>query len=73
MTSYDVLEKLQKILPAEAHGIRMRTANFFFDRPIEENEEEYNKMREIEAAKVRHAAVIWFADCSTDSISICAN
>ncbi|KAJ3553514.1 hypothetical protein NM688_g3568 [Phlebia brevispora] len=53
MTSYDVLEKLQKILPVEAHGIRMRTANFFFDRPIEENEEEYNKMREIEAAKIR--------------------
>ncbi|KAJ3544712.1 hypothetical protein NM688_g5711 [Phlebia brevispora] len=52
MTSYNVLEKLQKILPVEAHGIRMRTANFFFDRPIEENEEEYNKMREIEAAKI---------------------
>ncbi|KAJ3527055.1 hypothetical protein NM688_g8178 [Phlebia brevispora] len=53
MTSYDVLEKLQKILPVEAHGIRMRTANFFFDRPIEENEEEYNKMREIQAAKIQ--------------------
>ncbi|KAJ3548551.1 hypothetical protein NM688_g5281 [Phlebia brevispora] len=44
---------LQETLPVEAHGIRMRTANFFFDRPIEENEEEYNKMREIETAKIR--------------------
>ncbi|KAJ3558154.1 hypothetical protein NM688_g1095 [Phlebia brevispora] len=73
MTSYDVLEKLQKILPAEAHGVRMRTANFFFDRPIEENEEEYSKMREIAAAKVCRASFIWPADLWTDLISICAN
>ena len=30
----------------------MRTANFFFDKPIEQNAEEYEKMCEIEAAKV---------------------
>ena len=55
MTSYHVLEKLQNLLPAdgeEGHGIRMRTANFFFDKPIESNQEEYEKMLEIEEAKV---------------------
>ena len=55
MTSYRVFEKLQKTLPADTssgHGIRMRVANFFFDKPIEENEEEYQKMCEIEEAKV---------------------
>lgn len=31
----------------------MRTANFFFDKPIEENEEEWVKMLEIAAAQVR--------------------
>ena len=54
-TSYRVFEKLQEILPADTasgHGIRMRVANFFFDKPIEENEEEYEKMLEIEAAQV---------------------
>ena len=30
----------------------MRTANFFFDKPIEQNAEEYEKMLEIEAAQV---------------------
>ena len=57
-TSYRVFEKLQEILPADTasgHGIRMRVANFFFDKPIEENEEEYEKMLEIEAAKVCRA------------------
>ncbi|KAJ3527798.1 hypothetical protein NM688_g8080 [Phlebia brevispora] len=56
MTSYHVFEKLQKILPADTssgHGIRMRVANFFFDKPIEENAEEYEKMLEIEEAKIR--------------------
>jgi hypothetical protein len=30
----------------------MRVANFFFDKPIEENVEEYEKMLEIEEANV---------------------
>lgn len=54
-TSYRAFQKLQEVLPADGaagHGIRMRTANFFFDKPIEENAEEYEKMREIEAAQV---------------------
>ena len=56
MTSYRAFQKLQEVLPADGeagHGIRMRTANFFFDKPIEENAEEHEKMLEIEAAKVR--------------------
>ena len=56
MTSYRAFQKLQEILPADGekgHGIRMRTANFFFDKPIEDNAEEHEKMLEIEAAKVR--------------------
>ncbi|EKM54691.1 uncharacterized protein PHACADRAFT_210477 [Phanerochaete carnosa HHB-10118-sp] len=55
MTSYRVFQKLQDILPADGetgHGIRMRTANFFFDKPIEENQEEYEKMVEIENVKI---------------------
>ena len=55
MTSYRVFEKLQKMLPADTetgHGIRMRVANFFFDKPIEKNAEEYEKMLEIEEAQV---------------------
>ncbi|THH02300.1 hypothetical protein EW026_g587 [Hermanssonia centrifuga] len=56
MTSYRVFDKLQKLYPAggrDGHGIRMRVANFFFDKPIEENAEEYEKMMEIEAAHLR--------------------
>ena len=56
MTSYRVFEKLQKILPDRElpdHGIRMTMANFFFDKPVENNAEEYEKMLEIEEAKVR--------------------
>jgi D-amino-acid oxidase len=61
MTSYRAFDKLRKILPASGdddgsgssgHGIRMRTANFFFDKPIEQNAEEYEKMLEIEEAQV---------------------
>ncbi|TCD61642.1 hypothetical protein EIP91_008130 [Steccherinum ochraceum] len=50
MTSYRVFEKLQKILPDRElpdHGIRMIMSNFFFDKPIEESEDEYEKMLEI--------------------------
>jgi D-amino-acid oxidase len=55
MTSYRAFDKLRKIIPADGsdgHGIRMRTANFFFDKPIEQNAEEYEKMLEIEEAQV---------------------
>ena len=52
MASYRIFEHLQKIIPAETHGVRMRVANFFFDRPIEASAEEYEKMCEIEEAKV---------------------
>ena len=55
MTSYRILEDLMQALPADGpsgHGVRMRVANFFFDKPIESNPEEYEKMCEIEEAKV---------------------
>ena len=61
MSSYRIFEQLQKILPADGasgHGVRMRVANFFFDKPIEENQEEYEKMCEIEEAKVRACACL---------------
>ncbi|THH29895.1 hypothetical protein EUX98_g4296 [Antrodiella citrinella] len=51
MTSYRIFEKLQKVLPDRElpdHGVRMRMANFFFDNPIEQSEDEYEKMLEIE-------------------------
>ncbi|KAI0683001.1 FAD dependent oxidoreductase [Cytidiella melzeri] len=54
-TSYRAFQHLQEVLPADGesgHGIRLRTANFFFDKPIEQNVEEYEKMAEIEAAKI---------------------
>ena len=66
MTSYRAFEKLQEILPADGeagHGIRLRTANFFFDKPVEENEEEYEKMLEIEQAKVSFAGFIHEISC----------
>ena len=55
MTSYRILEDLMQALPADGpsgHGVRMRVANFFFDKPIEQNAEEYEKMLEIEATQV---------------------
>lgn len=55
MTSYRAFQKLHNYLPADGatgHGIRPRVANFFFDKPVEQNAEEYEKMLEIEAAKV---------------------
>ena len=57
MTSYRIFDELQKTYSAggaSGHGIRMRVANFFFDKPIEENAEEYEKMCEIEEVKVSH-------------------
>ncbi|KZT65247.1 nucleotide-binding domain-containing protein [Daedalea quercina L-15889] len=48
MTSYHVFEELMKLVPAEDHGVRMRLANFFFDRPLENLPDQYQKMKEIE-------------------------
>ena len=59
MTSYHAFQKLQEVLPVDGqtgHGIRMRIANFFFDKPIERSPEEYKKMLEIEEAEVRHSS-----------------
>ena len=56
MTSYKVFDQLRSLFPAagpSGHGVRMRVANFFFDKQIEENEEEFEKMCEIEEAGVR--------------------
>jgi D-amino-acid oxidase len=56
MTSYRAFQKLQEIHSADGeagHGIRLRVANFFFDKPIESNQEEYEKMMEIKEAQVR--------------------
>lgn len=58
MTSYRAFDKLQKLFPdqsEEPHGIRMRMANFFFDHPIEEIPDEYEKMLEIESSGVSFA------------------
>lgn len=55
MTSYRAFDRLRKLLPADGrsgHGVRMRTANFFFDKPIEQNPEEYEKMVEIANTQV---------------------
>lgn len=55
MTSYKLFQKLQEKYPADGekgHGIRLRVANFFFDKEIEKNAEEYEKMLEIEEAQV---------------------
>lgn len=61
MTSYRVFDKIRKMLPADGpsgHGVRMRVANFFFDKPIEENAEEYEKMLEIEEQEVRDLSML---------------
>ena len=64
MTSYRVFEKLQKVLPDRElpdHGIRMRMANFFFDKPIEETEDEYEKMLEIESIPEVRITILGFS------------
>ena len=53
MTSYHVFERLMALLPKEDHGVRMRPANFFFDRRLEELPDQYEKMKEIECCGVR--------------------
>ena len=67
-TSYTAFDQLRTILPADGplgHGIRMRTANFFFDKPIEQNAEEYEKMLEIEAAQVSMIVIDMPLSCLT--------
>ena len=60
-------------MPADGdtgHGVRLRMANFFFDKPIECNEEEYDKMLEIEAEKVGILSIIFlkiFTNSHVDS------
>lgn len=71
MTSYRIFEALQKNLPAgtsSGHGVRMRVANFFFDKPIEQNVEEYEKMLEIEEAKVSAPALLYRRSSDFDFI-----
>jgi len=56
MASYRVFDKLQQLFPVQElphHGIRMRMANFYFDRPVEQLSEEHEKMLEIETAGIR--------------------
>ncbi|KAH9922755.1 uncharacterized protein B0H18DRAFT_1105507 [Fomitopsis serialis] len=48
MSSYHVFDRLMELLPVEAHGVRMCLANFFFDRPLENVPDQYEKMIEIE-------------------------
>jgi hypothetical protein len=55
MTSYRALEKLMEVLPVEEHGVRMRIANFFFEKPISEMPGQLEKMNEIaNVPDVRH-------------------
>ena len=69
MTSYRIFEKLQKIFPDRElpdHGIRMRMANFFFDKPIEETEDEYEKMLEIESIPDVRITILGFSLSATN-------
>lgn len=52
MTSYQIFNKLQKMSSADIHGVRTRVANFFFDKPLEDDAEEWEKMEEIKSAEV---------------------
>ncbi|KAG7449682.1 uncharacterized protein BT62DRAFT_600773 [Guyanagaster necrorhizus] len=49
LASYRVFDQLSKFLPA----IKMRTANFFFGKPIEDLLDQLRKMREIEASCIK--------------------
>lgn len=58
-----MFQKLQEKYPADGekgHGIRLRVANFFFDKEIEKNAEEYEKMLEIEQAQVSDDTFYFF-------------
>jgi len=50
MTTYRAFDELMRTLPAEEHGVRMRMANFFFSKPLEEIPSQLCKMNEIKAA-----------------------
>ena len=54
MTSYHIFERLMDLLPVEDHGVCMCLANFFFDRPLENLPDQYQRMREIEHCGVSH-------------------
>ncbi|KAK0212550.1 FAD dependent oxidoreductase [Desarmillaria ectypa] len=49
LTSYRIFDQLSKSLPA----IKMRNANFFFGKPIEDLPDQLSKMREIEASCIK--------------------
>ncbi|KAK0460967.1 FAD dependent oxidoreductase [Desarmillaria tabescens] len=49
LTSYRIFDQLSKSLPA----IKMRTANFFFGKAIEDLPDQLSKMREIEASCIK--------------------
>jgi hypothetical protein len=49
MTSYRILDKLARALPAEEHGVRMRVSNFFFYEKLTALPEQLKKMKEIES------------------------
>ncbi|KAG7446681.1 FAD dependent oxidoreductase [Guyanagaster necrorhizus] len=49
LTSYRIFDQLSKFLPA----VKMRTANFFFGKAIEDMPEQLNKMREIEVSCIK--------------------
>ncbi|PBK73466.1 nucleotide-binding domain-containing protein [Armillaria solidipes] len=49
LTSYRIFDQLSKFLPA----VKMRTANFFFGKAIEDMPDQLNKMREIEVSCIK--------------------
>ncbi|KAK0476843.1 FAD dependent oxidoreductase [Armillaria novae-zelandiae] len=49
LTSYRIFDQLSKSLPA----VKMRTANFFFGKAIEDMPDQLNKMLEIEASCIK--------------------
>jgi D-amino-acid oxidase len=51
MTSYRALDKLVRTIPVEEHGVRMRMANFFFEKNINEMPDQLEKMLEIASVK----------------------
>jgi D-amino-acid oxidase len=49
MTAYRAFDELMQILPAEEHGVRMRTANFFFSKQLEDMPGQLLKMNEVKS------------------------
>lgn len=61
MSTNRVFSDIIASTPVEVHGLRMKMANFFFDRPIEDIPEEHQKMLELidlDIAAFRHDASI---------------